>query len=80
MSQLNEAVSAKIMALKVSNQAYLELFEAIAADAAMRGVPSATCVVTVYEEGDLIPGEWAPELHFVVRQVAEPEPEQESND
>ena len=81
---LTEAIKAKIMGLKVNNQAYLELFEAIAADAAMRDVPSATCIVPVYEYGDLSPGDWAPELHFVVRQVAEPEPEsepeQESND
>ena len=79
---LTEAIKAKIMGLKVNNQAYLELFEAIAADAEIRGVPSATLVVTVYGEGDLSPGDWAPELHFVVRRVADPElePEQESND
>ena len=84
MTPLTEAVRAKIMGLKVDNQAYLELFEAIAADANIRGVPSATLVVTIYGEDDLSPGDWAPELHFVVRQVAEPEPEpepeQESND
>ncbi len=80
MSLLNEAVKAKVLALKVSPQAYLELFEAIAADAAIRSVPSATLIVPIFEDGDLSPGEWAPELHFVMRQVAEPEPEQESND
>ena len=81
MSALNKAVTAKVMGLKVSNQAYLELFEAIAADAEIRSVPSATLIVPIFELGDLSPGEWAPELHFVCRRVAEePEPEQESND
>ena len=82
MKPLTQPVVDKIMRLKVSNQAYLELFAAIAADAEMRNLPSATCIATIYEEGDLSPGDWAPELHFVVRKVAEPEsePEQESND
>ena len=73
MSQLNEAVTAKVLALKVNPQAYVELFEAIAADAAMRDIPSATCIVPIYAEGDLQVGDFAPELHFVVRRVSDPE-------
>lgn len=80
MSILNEATKAKLLALKVNPQAYLELFEAIAADAEISDIPSATCIVPIYDEGDLSPGDWAPELHFVIRRVAEPEPEQETND
>lgn len=80
LQKLNDAVKAKILGVKVNNEAYLELFEAIMADAQIRELPAATCVVCLYDEGDLQPGEFAPELHFVVRKVAEPEPEQEDND
>jgi len=82
LQKLTEAVKAKILGVKVSNQAYLELYEAIMADAQIRELPCATCVVLLYEEGDLSPGDWGPELHFVVRKVEEPETdsEQESND
>ena len=80
MKPLNDAVVDKIHRLKINNQAYVELFAAIAADAEMRNLPSATCIATIYDDGDLSPGDWAPELHFVVRKVAEPEPEQDGND
>jgi len=80
--KLNDKVRTKIANLRINPEAMLELFDAVTADAFIRELPSATCVVLCYEDGDLEPGEYAAELHFVVRKVAEPEPESEevSND
>lgn len=66
---INEKVKAKILGLKLTNEHLLSLFEEIAADVKIREIPAATLVVACFEYGDLEPGDFAPELHFVVRKV-----------
>lgn len=48
----------------------LDIFKATVNDVVIQGLPNGTCVVPFYnEESGLKPGDWAAELHFVVRQV-----------
>lgn len=69
--KINKRCQDNILSMKVSPGAFLELFESIAADIEIRESPAGTLVVLCYKEGDLEVGDFAPELHFVVRRVAE---------
>lgn len=71
MSVINPVVSEKIRNLRISPDGLLEFYENIAADAEVQNLPASTLVIPLFEEGDLSPDEWAPELHLVVRKVAE---------
>lgn len=54
------------------NQAFVDLFKAVAGEMEVTGAPSGTLVTMFYdEESDLKPGDLACELHFVVRRVAD---------
>lgn len=66
---ISEKVKAKILGLKLTNESLLSLFEEIAADVEIRDIPAATLVVACFEDGDLEPGDFAPELHFVIRRT-----------
>ena len=49
---------------------FVDLFRAVSNEAVLKKVPSATFVQLLYDEdSNLQPGDWAAELHFVVRQV-----------
>ena len=51
-------------------QAFVELFTAFSDDAAIRGIPSVTHILPCYDENSgLQPGDWAPEIHLVLRKV-----------
>ena len=66
---INDKIKAKIMGLKVAPEHILAVFEDIAADVRIREIPSATLVVPLFEDGDLEHGDFAPELHFVIRRA-----------
>lgn len=52
----------------------LDLFNAASNDAEIQNLPSATLAIQLYDqECNLQPGDWAPELHIVVRKVSEHE-------
>lgn len=69
MSALNENVKQKILGLKLTPELLLDCYTAIAEDAVIREVPAGTLIIPLYEDGDLESGDYAPELHFVVRVV-----------
>jgi hypothetical protein len=69
VSVLNDKVKAKILGLRLTNESLLAMFEEIAADVKIREIPSGTLIVPLYEDGDLKPGDFAPELFFVIRRV-----------
>lgn len=51
-------------------EGFVELFTAVSNDADICNLPAGTLVIPMYDEDDnLQPGDWAPELHFVVRRV-----------
>ncbi len=51
-------------------QGFLDLFVAISREAAAEGLPARTLVFPMYDENSgLRPGEYAAEIHFVVRKV-----------
>jgi hypothetical protein len=48
----------------------LDIFKATVQDTIIQGLPNGTCVIPFYDkDSDLKPGDWAAELHCVVRQV-----------
>lgn len=69
MTYLNDKVSGNISATKITPELMLQVFENIAGDCLIRESPAGTLVVLLYKDGDLEPGDFAPELHFVVRRV-----------
>lgn len=71
--ELNQDCINKIKAMASDNtgQSFCDLFTAIANDSEVQNKPSATLVLPLYDEGsNLRGGDWAPELHFVIRKVA----------
>ena len=49
---------------------FVELFSAISDDASIRGLPNVTRILPCYDEhSGLQPGDWAPEIHLVLRKV-----------
>lgn len=81
MQFLTEKVKQNILNTKINPELMLQVFENIAGDCQIRESPAGTLIVTIYKEGDLDVGDYAPELHFVVRKVIEePVTTGESND
>lgn len=70
---LHPDVEKKIMALGESEslrRGFLDIFRATAKDAEIQNLPSGTLMIPFYDaESGLQPGDWAAELHLVVRQV-----------
>ena len=68
-----EACADKIMALGDNDslrQGFRDIFIAVSNDAEAQDLPSATLVIPLYDEAcNLQPGDWAPEIHLVVRKV-----------
>jgi hypothetical protein len=55
---------------KAPPQGFVDMFEAVANDAQAQNLPSGTLAVPMYDENSgLKKGDWACELHFVVRKV-----------
>ena len=53
-----------------TGQSFCDLFNAIANDASIERKPSATLVLPLYDDtSKLESGDWAPEIHFVIRKV-----------
>jgi len=51
-------------------RAFSEMFTAISDEGEMQQLPSATLVIPFYDEAcNLQPGDWAPEVHLVVRKI-----------
>lgn len=49
---------------------FIDLFNALSNDAEIQGLPSATLILPFYDEtSGLQPGDWAPEIHLVLRRV-----------
>ncbi|MCI0564662.1 MAG: hypothetical protein MN733_39850 [Nitrososphaera sp.] len=66
-------VEKKIMNLgkgEAVNRGFLDLYKAMANEANYDGAPSKTIILPMYDsESGLKPGDWACELHFVIRRV-----------
>lgn len=55
----------------VDGRSMVDLFNAAANDARMQQLPASTLVITMYDENSAMqPGDYAAELHIVVRKVA----------
>ncbi len=62
-------------------QAFIELFDAISDDAMIRELPAVTHILPCYDENSgLQPGDWAPEIHLVLRKVEDVETRNSSPD
>ena len=63
----------KVLALgkgEAVNRGFLDIFRAMANEANIDGSPSKTMILPMYDASSgLQPGDWAPELHFVIRKV-----------
>lgn len=52
-------------------QGFLDLFNSIAREAELKQLPASTMVFPMFDENsNLVAGDWAAEIHFVVRKVA----------
>ena len=57
---------------KEVRQGFIELFEAFSADPAAQELPAITYVLPCYDENTKFEaGDWAPEIHLVLRKVAD---------
>jgi len=77
---LQQSVEDRVMQLghgEAVNRGFLDLYRAMANEANLDGSPAKTMILPLYDAAcALQPGDWAPELHFVIRKVesvAEPE-------
>ena len=72
-------VERKIMALgrgEAVNRGFLDLYRVMANEAVLDGSPAKTMILPMYDkDSGLKPGDWAAELHFVIRKVESVEPE-----
>jgi len=70
---LHPSCEEKIMGLgnnESIRRSFVDLFRAVTNNAIVLGVPNATEVLLLYDEdSNLQPGDWAAEIHLVVRQV-----------
>ncbi len=66
---LKDKCRERIMKMEWSSQAIADLLNAVASEAAATGSPASTLVIPCYEAGDLVAGEYAPEVHIVCRKV-----------
>jgi len=54
------------------NQAFVDIFNAVANEAAVKKIPSSTFLMPLYDENtNPQPGDYLAELHFVVRKIDE---------
>lgn len=72
-------VERKVMALgrgEAVNRGFLDIYKAMANEANIDGSPAKTMILPMYDSASgLKPGDWAAELHFVIRKVESVEPE-----
>lgn len=70
---LPDDVQQKIMGLgrgEAVNRGFLDLFTAMANEGDVDGSPAKTMILPMYDASSgLQPGDWAAELHFVIRKV-----------
>lgn len=70
---LPDDVQQKIMGLgrgEAVNRGFLDLFTAMANEGDIDGAPSKAMILPMYDASSgLQPGDWAPEIHFVLRRV-----------
>ncbi|MHC4121591.1 MAG: hypothetical protein ACYSWO_29310, partial [Planctomycetota bacterium] len=53
----------------------IDIFQAISEDPAIEHLPGVTHILPCYDENSgLVAGDWAPELHLVLRKVADEHP------
>ena len=70
MSLLHNLSIERIREGKVGGDGMVELFETLAADAELNGVPVMTLMIPYIEDGDEYEeGKYVPELHLVVRKI-----------
>lgn len=68
MSLLHKSSIKRIKEGRIGGDGMVELFETLAADAELNGIPVMTLIVPYIEEDDEYEeGEYVPELHLVVR-------------
>lgn len=76
---LKAAVVDKVLGLGQSEsikQGFLDLYRAMANEANIDGAPAKTVVLPLYDAScALEPGDWAPEIHLVIRKVESVEQE-----
>lgn len=54
------------------NRGFLDIFNALVNEADIDGSPSKTMIMGFYDkDSNLQPGDWAAELHFTIRKVAD---------
>lgn len=80
---LKPDVEDKVMGLgkgEAVNRGFLDVFRAMANEANFDGAPSKTMILPMYDDSSALqPGDWAPEIHLVIRKVeAVGEPEKET--
>lgn len=70
---LPDDVQKKIMGLgrgEAVNRGFLDIYRAMANEANIDGSPAKTMILPMYDkDSGLKPGDWAAELHFVIRKV-----------
>lgn len=67
---MKEAIENNILGLNISPQRVLDTFKAIENDIKDTDLPAATLAVPLYGiEDKLEAGDWAAELHFILRRV-----------
>ena len=73
MNPLPDDVTKKVMALgrgEAVNRGFLDIYRAMANEANIDGSPAKTMILPMYDkDSGLKPGDWAAELHFVIRKV-----------
>jgi len=70
MNRLHEPSIERIRAGKVGGDGMVELFETLAVDAELNGVPVLTLMIPYIDDADEYEkGQYVPELHLVVRKI-----------
>jgi hypothetical protein len=70
MSLLHEHSIERIREGKIGGDGMVELFETLAADAELNGIPVMTLMIPYVEDSDEYEkGKYVPELHLVVRKI-----------
>ncbi|MHC4188383.1 MAG: hypothetical protein ACYSUB_01685 [Planctomycetota bacterium] len=70
MSLLNESSLKRIRDGKIGGDGMVELFEMLAADADVNGIPVMTLMIPYIDDSDeYVVGKYVPELHLVVRKI-----------
>lgn len=70
MSLLHEPSIKRIADGKIGGEGMVQLFETLASDAELNGIPTMTLMIPYIEEDDIYDeGKYVPELHLVVRKI-----------